>query len=214
LDEQPVETTQYSLSAAPPGRPERRGDERFLSLLRIGALLVGGRRELCLIRNISAGGMMLRPYSPIETGTRLSVELKHGDTVSGVAHWAENGLIGIAFDTPIDVVALLSASGDGPQPRMPRIELSCTAWLREDADVYRTRAVNISQGGLCVQADAELRVGAHVIVSLAGLPPAPGAVKWKDQDSYGIGFNHVLKVCELMAFLQERQRDERRQAAA
>jgi hypothetical protein len=39
-------------------------------------------------------------------------------------------------------------------------------------------------------------------------------VKWKDGDNYGIGFNHSLKVCELMAFLQERQRDERLQAAA
>src|SRR4051812_40889397 len=97
LNEQMVETTLYSLSATPPGRPERRGGERFLSLLRVGALILGDRRELCLIRNISAGGMMIRPYSPIEKGTRLSVELKQGDMVSGVAQWAENGLIGIAF---------------------------------------------------------------------------------------------------------------------
>ena len=208
-----VETTLYSLSATPPGRPDRRSGERFLSLLRVGALEIGGRRELCLIRNISAGGMMIRPYSPIEVGTRLAVELKQGDTVNGVAHWAENGLIGIAFDTPIDLVALLTTSADGPQPRMPRIELDCIAWVREDADVHRSRTANISQGGICVRTSGKLRIGANVIVSLGGLPATAGIVKWKEGDSYGIGFNHVLKVGDLMSFLQDQQRNERRQLA-
>lgn len=213
MNEQLVETTIYSLSTTPPGRPDRRSGERFLSLLRVGALEVCGRRELCLIRNISTGGMMIRPYSSIEVGTRLAVELKQGDTVNGVAHWAENGLIGIAFDTPIDLVALLTTSGEGPHPRMPRIELDCIAWVREDADVHRSRTTNISQGGICVRTSDKLRIGAHVIVSLGGLPPTAGTVKWKDGDGYGIGFNDVLKVGELMSFLQDQQRDERRQAA-
>jgi hypothetical protein len=213
LDEHQVETTLYSLSAEPPARPDRRSDERFVSLLRVGALIADGRRELCLIRNISAGGMMIRPYSPIAAGTRLSVELKHGDSVSGVARWVDNGLIGITFDSAIDVVALLTASAEGPQPRMPRIELDCIAWVREDADVHRSRAVNISQGGMRVEVNGELRPDAHVIVSLAGLPPIAGVVKWNDDECYGIGFNRILKVCELMEFLQGQQRDERRRAA-
>src|SRR3954449_3537708 len=104
LSKQLVEATSYSLSAKPPGRPDRRGNDRYVSLLRIGALLVEGRRELCLIRNISAGGMMIRPYSPIAPGMHLSIELKQGDSVEGIAQWADNGLVGITFDTPIDVV--------------------------------------------------------------------------------------------------------------
>ena len=107
-------------------------------------------------------------------GTAVSVELKHGDTVSGIAKWIEDGLVGIAFDQPIDVVALLTSSEDGPQPRMPRIELNCTAWVREDADIYRTRTLNISQGGMCVEGDERLRVDTEVIVSLAGLGPIDG----------------------------------------
>jgi hypothetical protein len=59
-----VETTVYSLSADTPQCPDRRSDQRYVSLLRVGALVVDGRRELCLIRNVSAGGMMIRPYSP------------------------------------------------------------------------------------------------------------------------------------------------------
>jgi hypothetical protein len=213
LNDQKVETTLYSLSPSAPPQPDRRHDERYLSLLRVGALIVGARRELCLIRNISAGGMMIRPYSAIGRGTRLSVELKQGNMISGIAQWAENGLIGITFDTPIDVVALLTTPGDGPQPRMPRIELNCSALLRHKGSVYRTKALNVSQGGICIESGAVLPLGADVVVSLDGLASAAGVVKWQDGDSFGIGFNRVYPVNELMSFLQEQQQDERRRAA-
>jgi PilZ domain len=213
LSKQHVETTLYSLSTAAPRAPDRRTDERFLSLLRVGALIVAERRELCLIRNVSAGGMMIRPYSQIEVGTRLSVELKHGEAVSGAAQWSDNGLVGVTFDEPIDVVALLTSPGDGPAPRMPRIELNCSAWLRRDADVYRTRALNISQGGMCVRTEAALPDSVRVVVSIPGLPPLAGVVKWSDSDSYGIGFNRVLPLADLMNFVQQQQAMEQRKAA-
>jgi hypothetical protein len=209
-----IERTVYSLSPDAPKRPDRRNGDRYLSLLRVGALLIEGRRELCLVRNVSAGGMLIRPYSPIAADAEVSVELKHGETVNGVTRWTEDGLVGIAFDEPIDVVALLTTSEDGPQPRMPRIELSCTAWVREDADIYRTRTLNISQGGMCVEGDPRLRADTKVIVSLAGLGPIPGLVKWKDGDRYGIGFNRVLPVNELMSFLRQQQRFANRCAVA
>jgi hypothetical protein len=214
LAKQRVETTLYSLSSVPPGRPERRKGERYFSLLRVGALIVDDRRELCLIRNVSAGGMMIRPYSPVQQGVRISVELKHGVTVSGEAQWADNGLVGVSFDEPIDVVALLTKSEDGPQPRMPRIALDCLVWVRQDADVHRSRAINISQGGICVRMDDEIDIGAHVIISTPGLSPTAGVVKWQDGEFYGIGFNRVFAVDELMSFLQnQQQQPERRQAA-
>jgi hypothetical protein len=212
LSKKPVETTLYSFSSMPPPRPERRSEERFLSLLRVGALRLGDRRELCLIRNISAGGMMIRPYSPIDAGTPVSIELKHGDSVSGVAQWSERGLVGITFDEPIDVLALLSASGMETRPRMPRIELECMAMVRQGADVHRARAGNISQGGIGVRLTADLQVGAQVVVSLAGLPPAAGVVKWRDGDDYGIGFNRVFPVSELMCFLQEKKSAQQKRA--
>jgi hypothetical protein len=208
-----VETTHYSLSTAAPERPDRRQDDRYVSLLRVGALVMRGRRELCLIRNISAGGMMIRPYSAIMPGTPLSVELKHGEAVHGVAQWSDKGLVGVEFDEQIDVLALLSASGDGPRPRMPRIDLSCSALLRRDGDVFRVRVVNISQGGICVNSDADLPLDSNVVVSVTGLHAAAGVVKWKDGDYYGVGFNRVYPLHELMAFLKEQQHEEQTRRA-
>src|SRR4029079_4138257 len=95
LDREPVETQLDSLDEAAPPQLQRRVSERHLTLLRVGALMVGGRRELCLIRNVSAGGMMIRPYSDIAIGERLTVELKHGETVSGSVRWIEGENVGV-----------------------------------------------------------------------------------------------------------------------
>lgn len=213
LDGQAVETTLYSLSDAAPRPPDRRSSDRYVSLLRVGALLIGDRRELCLIRNISAGGMMIRAYSPVEPGTPVRVELKHGEAIAGIAQWVEGGLTGVAFNEPIDVLALLATSAEGPRPRMPRIELDCSAWLRADADVCRARAVNISQGGMCLHCKVEIPLGAQVIVSLPDLQPLAGVLKWRSGEACGIGFNRVLAVGELMEFLQKQKHRQGRSAA-
>lgn len=208
-----VETTQYSLSNDAPVQPDRRQDDRYVSLLRVGALIVEGRRELCLIRNISAGGMMIRPFTAMPLGTSATVELKHGQAVDGMVQWSDRGFVGITFAEPVDVLALLAATGDKPRPRMPRIELTCSAVLRCDGDVSRIRLVNISQGGACIASTSELELNANVVLSLPGLYAAAGVVKWRDDDQYGIGFNRVYPLDELMAFLKDQQREELQQRA-
>lgn len=213
MDEQRAETTLYSLDHGTP-RPESRiAGERHLSLLRVGSLMIGDRRELCLIRNISAGGMMIRAYSKIEPGTRLTIELKQGEPVSATTIWAKDDNVGLAFDQPIDVISLISTSEEGPRPRMPRVEVNCTAFVREGATVHRTKAVDVSQGGVKIHTSKELPLGAEVTVTLTGLSPAAATVRWKEGESYGITFNRALPLPSLVGWLQEQQSRERARAA-
>jgi hypothetical protein len=211
LDEQPVETTLYSLQDEAPDVPERRSGERHLSLLRVGSLMIGDRRELCLIRNISAGGMLIRAYCPVEPGTPITIELKQGEPISGIAKWTKDDCVGVSFDEPVDVIALLSAA-DGPRPRMPRVEIDCTAWVRVDATVHRAQALNISQGGIKVECRSEIAPGSDAIVSLTGLQPCPGTVRWSDNGAYGITFNRILPLTVLVAWLHG-QREQIRASA-
>ena len=145
-------------------------------------------------------------------GTRVSIELKQGDPISGVAQWSDGGVSGSLSDQQIDVLALLKPSAR-TQPRMPRIELNCAAWVRQDGNIYRTRALNISQGGIRVSGAPDLSLGADVIISVPGLATSAGVVRWKVGDEYGIGFNRVFAVDELMAFLRQ-QRDNQLQQMA
>jgi hypothetical protein len=114
VDEQPVETTVYSLSDAPPSPGDRRETDRHLTLYRVGSIIIDDGRELCLIKNISAGGMMIRCYCAIPVGTPLSIELKCGQPVTGKASWVRDQNVGVTFDAPVDVIDILSAAAGGP----------------------------------------------------------------------------------------------------
>ncbi|HEU5285965.1 MAG TPA: PilZ domain-containing protein [Sphingomicrobium sp.] len=212
MEEKPVETTVYSLTDAPPAPSERRESERQLTLFRVGSLVIGDRRELCLIKNVSAGGMMIRAYCAIEPGTRVSVELKCGEAVAGSALWVEGETIGLAFDEPVDVVELLATSMQGPRPRMPRIEVDCVASIREGATVHRVMVRDVSQGGIKVATEKALGVGADVMVTLAGLAPVAGVVRWSESGCYGVTFNRVLPLPLLVDWLHEQR--ERGRAAS
>ncbi len=189
---------------------ERRGGgERQLTLFRVGALTVRGGRELCLIKNVSAGGMLIRAYCAIDPGERLSVELKCGEQVSGTGCWVDGNLIGITFDQPVDVVELLATSMGGPRPRMPRVEVDCGVFVREGAATRRATARDISQGGVKLATARPLTFGGEVVVMLPGLGPRPGLVCWEEAGQYGIAFNRVLPLGELVAWLHS-QRDRMR----
>ncbi len=215
MDIQPVETTLYSLSDAPPAPAtdaNRRDGERHMTLYRVGSIHVEDRRELCLIKNISAGGMMIRLYCAIAEGSGVTVELKSGHPIHGRISWLRDHHAGIAFDEPIDVIDILSATMDGPRPRMPRIETNCFATLRDGANVLRVRACDVSQGGVKVQCETVLPQGANVLITLPGIGPQPGIACWTDGGFTGITFNRLLPLGELVAWLQE-QRERQRSAS-
>jgi hypothetical protein len=212
VDIQPVETTIYSLSDAAPapvGDGERRDGERHMTLYRVGSILVEDRRELCLIKNISAGGMMIRLYCSIADGTPVTVELKSGQPISGQISWTRDQNAGIAFSEPVDVIDILSTAMAGPRPRMPRIETSCHATLRDGSNVVRVLACDISQGGLKVRTETQFLQGADVVVTLPGLEPQRGIACWNEGGYAGITFNRLLPLGELVAWLQQQRETQR-----
>ena len=212
MEQQPVDTTLYSLSGAAPSPVERRDGERHLTLFRVGSIIVEDRRELCLIKNVSSGGMLIRAYSAMTADAAVSIELKQGEILAARVGWVKGDNVGITFDQPVDVVDLLATSMDGPRPRMPRIEVRCIASVRQDGNVYGMRARDISQGGIKVESDRDLQSGADVVVTLPGLAPIQGVVRWKETGSYGITFNRLLALSDLVAWLQS-QRELLREAS-
>ncbi len=202
---QQVETTLYSLSESLPEPDDRREGDRHMTLYRVGSLSIGHKRELCLIKNISAGGMMVRAYCAIPQGTRVSVELKSGQPLAGTVTWYREPNAGISFDRPIDVIDLLSASMDGPRPRMPRIAIDTLVTVRDGASIYRLRASDVSQGGIKVHCATAIESGNEVVVTLPGLEPQPAVVCWSDGGQLGLTFNRSLPLPLLVEWLQERR---------
>ena len=174
--------------------------------------MIGDRRELCLIKNISAGGMMIRAYCDVAQDARVSVELKCGQPIEGAVSWVRDASVGITFDEPVDVIDLLSASMDGPRPRMPRIEVDCFANVRDGSNVLRMRVHDISQGGVKLESATVLPNGSDVIVTLPDLDPQPAVVRWNEAGFAGVTFNRLLALPVLVGWL-EQQRSAMRAAS-
>jgi hypothetical protein len=204
VEQLPIETTVYSMSAEPPAQGDRRADERHLTLFRVGTIIIGSRRELCLVKNISAGGASIRAYCPIQPDMKIQIELKERQPVGGVVTWIKGPDAGITFDERVDVIDLLKSSGDDPRPRMPRIEARCVCFVREGAILHRSNMLNISQGGLSVETPNGLNVNSDVTVTIPGLPTQDAVVRWASGNRYGLSFNTVLPLAGLVAWLQER----------
>src|SRR3954469_12193040 len=79
---------------APPPPEERRRDPRHLTILRVGALIAENGRELCLIRNISAGGVMAHIYSRRVMGEHVAIELKSNQRIPGEVVWVSDSNVG------------------------------------------------------------------------------------------------------------------------
>jgi hypothetical protein len=199
------EETIFSFSREAPQPPERRRATRHLTILRVGALIGPEGRELCLIRNISAGGLMAHVYSHHVLGAVVAIELKSNQPVSGTVVWADESNVGIEFDTPIDVEEMLSSQSAidcGWRPRLPRVEVDRLATLRCGARLHGVNTRDISQGGVKVECDQPLEVGREVVLTMEKFRPITGVVRWCNDGLAGIAFNHLIPFQELMDWLR------------
>jgi hypothetical protein len=199
------EETTFSFSKLAPRPPERRQAPRHLTILRVGALIGPEGRELCLIRNISAGGLMVHVYSRHEYGESVAVELKGNQQTKGKVIWVCDSNIGIQFDDPIDVAEILSnqaALDNGWQPRLPRIELDRLATLRCGAKLYGVNTRDISQGGVKIECDQPLEVGREVVLTMERFRPLQALVRWCEGGMAGLSFNQLIPFPELMGWLK------------
>jgi hypothetical protein len=177
-----------------------------MTLFRVGSILLDGRRELCLVKNISAGGALIRAYCRLKPDIELQIELKEKQPISGQVNWVKGTDAGITFDERVDILDLLKSNDDGPRPRMPRVEVKCVVFVREGATTNRATLINISQGGLSVESENSLTVGADVTISLPQFPPQAAVVRWAEGSRYGISFNTVLPLAGLTEWLHGRSK--------
>lgn len=175
---------------AQPPRQERRADERLITVLRVGKLVARGQQELCLVRNISANGLMAHVRSGHAVGDPIVVELKSDAVLDGQIIWAKGQNIGVRFNRSIDVGDILAhrPDADGRKPRPPRVDVSGRARIKAEGVACRASLRDISQGGVKLALDEMLEVDGDVIVAIEGLEALKGVVRWCRNGQAGISF--------------------------
>ncbi|MEA3043029.1 MAG: hypothetical protein QOH47_867 [Sphingomonadales bacterium] len=200
--------TIYSLSGEVPAADAGAGSDEAVALWP-GALTCGSVRRACWVRKISAGGAILGCDHDLELGERLELELMSGEQLAGLVAWRDGGEVGLSFDEPIDVFAIIAqdiVSQPGERRRMPRVELACPALIEADGRTDYVTTRDVSQGGVKLDVPFPLAADQKVIVTLDGLRPVEGVVRWSDASVAGIAFLPELQWQELMLWLKDRRK--------
>ena len=88
-------------SAKRPSRTDQRLSPRKPAKGQSLQLLIDGSPTKFALHNISESGAMGVNPLDLRTGATVEVRLDNGVTVSAVVKWAEDGLVGLAFATPL-----------------------------------------------------------------------------------------------------------------
>ncbi|HWK35752.1 PilZ domain-containing protein [Sphingomonas sp.] len=196
-------------AAGNPAAAERRGDRRHVTVLRVARVVRAHGDELCVIRNISSGGVMAHFYSAAQVGEHVVVEFKSGRQLEGEVRWTRGDTAGVEFEDKIDIVAFLAGEGDVAgqfDPRAPRLAVGMPAMMRSGVRVYPVQVCDISQGGLKFRAIESTAIDQKLVFRIAGLPPVSGTVRWRDESYAGVAFDLPLPLETLARWAAETDR--------
>jgi hypothetical protein len=184
---------------------ERRGAPRQLTLLRVALLHAGGTSDLCIIRNLSGGGVSASVYRALDKGESVQIEFRSDERLSGEVIWTRGQEVGIAFPANIDVEAVLASrwvNENGKQQRLPRINLECGCRIRVGSNFYVGRLRDISQGGAKVEVQRPFKGTGDAILTLPGYGIVECTIRWSSKATLGLSFNERLPFAVLAQWLQ------------
>ncbi|WP_157216550.1 PilZ domain-containing protein [Flavisphingomonas formosensis] len=187
------ELTAISPSPVVPRPPEKTLSNRHLPMLQAGKLITDTQQSLCLLRVISAAGVMAHASRPFSEGEPVAVGFRSSHVLPGHVVWTRGELIGVAFDKVADldiVLAMQRRAVDGRfLPESVRLQVEGEASIETPAGSFPTELFDISLAGAKIGDLPELEVEMSVSFAVAGLPVRSGSLRWKEDGRAGIAFN-------------------------
>lgn len=174
-----------------------------------GAIYDASTRQECFIRKISALGATVQAPIRKAPGEAVSVELGNGQRPAGKIAWVRGGEAGVAFNQPVDLLALINRSliaQPAERRRMPRVELRCAMHIRWGGHFDLAVLRNISASGMQIEGDNLPDRGTMVSAFLEGLVVPAGEVVWRRDNLAGIELFEELSWTSLVPWIREYMR--------
>jgi len=174
---------------------ERRDGDRNIAVLRVGRLQTDTGDQLCVVRNISPGGLMFECLHPPEVGAEVMVEWRTDKQMPGIVRWSKEGAAGIQFPQSVDIERILKEERSTllrVRPRQPRFVRGGTVRLIGEGEPVVGHIVDISVGGLSCRTDQPVRKGVPIAAVLNGVAATNAEIRWIRGDAVGVRFEKPL----------------------
>lgn len=170
---------------------ELRASQRSSLMLRTAKVVCQSGEYVCLVRDVSAGGVGLRFFHDAPPETRIFLELANGAIYPVERAWLDGNAAGYRAASEIDVDEFTSEPSDHPH-RALRFRLERPVLATVDGHDCRPRLLDISRTGAKLRADREWPLQAFVRFELPGFPVRYGHVLWRKGFEHGIVFQGAM----------------------
>lgn len=126
----------------------RRLSTRLRRMLRPAKLLVDGHEFLCVLRDISNGGLQLQLFHDLPKYDQMAVEFDNGRRFQIRKVWKSAGRMGCAFLQHVDIHPILSTEDLAHPQRQPRLHVEHDAYLYAGDTKAPVIVRDISQRGV------------------------------------------------------------------
>jgi hypothetical protein len=187
----------------PPPEPvaEQRAAGRVALLLRAAKLVGTSGEYLCILRDVSAGGIKLRLFHPLPDDAPFALELGNGARYPVAPVWAAVNQAGFRFVAgPVDIAPLLCEPSAFPR-RPLRFAIDLEAIAMVGGHDLQARLLNLSQDGARFSCERRLALAQPVQLDAPGLPPISARVRWRDGCDHGVAFERRFGMEELSRLL-------------
>lgn len=176
---------------------ERRAASRVTVMIRPAKLIADNREFLCVVRDVSEGGLKLRLFHAMPPHQHLTIEFENGERHAIRLVWQNGELAGCHFVGEVDLPRLIAAH-HGPYPRrQPRLQVEvaamlCTGGLRTPITMR-----DISQRGAAIDCPGWLMIDELVRIESEVLPTIHAKIRWRRPPRYGVIFEQTFRLEEL-----------------
>jgi len=177
-------------------RADQRAAPRSSLMCRTAKLLCESGEYVCVVRDVSATGCMLRLFHAAPPDQHLFLELANGDRYAMERVWTRDDHAGFRFSCEIDVDHFIAEPS--PWPRRPiRLNLKLPADVIADGVASPAVLLDLSQQGAQIEAGRKFAIEQKLWLAIEGQPQRFGCVRWRSGYTHGLVLQQSFKLDEL-----------------
>lgn len=168
---------------------DRRAGARIRTIYRSAKVISLDDSGLCLVLNLSDGGALIETALSLEPGDQLKLGLTDELAINGLVVWRDGLLTGVRFTPRIDCFKMLKQLSEdrwNGRGRPVRLGVKSRVEVTSEFGASTLELKDISQKGLKLCAEGNLRPGMQVRIRLNPGLVVDGEVRWARDSNVGV----------------------------
>lgn len=178
------------------GTIDQRAEPRSTPVMRTAKLVCQSGEYVCIVRDVSSGGVGLRFFHASPPEERMILHLPTGMTFPVECVWRAKERAGFRFPDRIDLDAFLHQPPAAACPPLT-ISLDTACFLHMGDDTHAGRLASLSTGEAVVISEQTHQQGSELRLTVDGVLTRKAAIAGREDARHSLTFHQPLSIAEL-----------------